>query len=198
MRRVLDWAKQHWYIVGAGVLALVVFFYLASRKSSGGSLVAGLPATNGVAGGPVGGDVSQGGLNLTSGTGVNLPPNLLPPTCPDGQIATPTMVSGGEGMPSFLLGWQCTDAPSIPVPSPAPAPTPAPTPAPAPAPAPPPPTPARTQTVCPWPQWCGSLWGIAQHYYGNGAMWQRIYEANKGLIGSNPNLIHPGQNLVIP
>nr|WP_300980681.1 LysM peptidoglycan-binding domain-containing protein [Flavonifractor sp. An306] len=26
----------------------------------------------------------------------------------------------------------------------------------------------------------------------------KIYEANKGTIGSNPNLIKPGQKLVIP
>lgn len=28
--------------------------------------------------------------------------------------------------------------------------------------------------------------------------WQAIYAANKGIIGSNPNLIKPGQRLVIP
>lgn len=69
---------------------------------------------------------------------------------------------------------------------------------PAPPPPPPPPPVKRTQTVCPYPSWCGSLWGIAQHYYNNGALWTQIYNANKGLIGSNPNLIHPGQVLVIP
>lgn len=68
---------------------------------------------------------------------------------------------------------------------------------PAPKPAPPPPPP-RTVTVCPYPQWCGSLWGIAQHFYGNGALWTQIYNANKGKIGANPNLIHVGTVLTIP
>jgi LysM repeat protein len=39
---------------------------------------------------------------------------------------------------------------------------------------------------------------IAQKFYGNGGLWPRIYQANKGVIGGNPNLIHPGQELVIP
>lgn len=57
---------------------------------------------------------------------------------------------------------------------------------------------AQTVTVCAFPGWCGSLWGIAQHFYGNGADWQTIYNANKAKIGSNPNLIHVGQVLTIP
>lgn len=43
-----------------------------------------------------------------------------------------------------------------------------------------------------------TLWNIAQHYYGSGAEWSRIYAANKSTIGSNPNLIHPKTRLVIP
>jgi nucleoid-associated protein YgaU len=62
----------------------------------------------------------------------------------------------------------------------------------------PPPPKQQTVTVCPWPQWCGTLWGIAQHVYGNGALWPAIYNANKAKIGSNPNLIHAGTVLVIP
>ncbi len=42
-----------------------------------------------------------------------------------------------------------------------------------------------------------SLWKIAQHVYGHGNLWQKIYEANKDTI-PNPDLIHPGQTLVIP
>lgn len=45
-----------------------------------------------------------------------------------------------------------------------------------------------------------SLWKIASKptIYGKGADWGRIYNANKGVIGGNPNLIYPGQKLVIP
>lgn len=31
-----------------------------------------------------------------------------------------------------------------------------------------------------------------------GTTWQKLYEANKAVIGSNPNLIRPGQTLKIP
>lgn len=45
-----------------------------------------------------------------------------------------------------------------------------------------------------------SLWKIAAKpsVYGKGADWSKIYNANKSLIGKNPNLIRPGQKLVIP
>lgn len=42
-----------------------------------------------------------------------------------------------------------------------------------------------------------SLWAIAKKYYGNGAKWPKIHAANKDKV-KNPNLIYPGQKLVIP
>ena len=42
-----------------------------------------------------------------------------------------------------------------------------------------------------------TLWAIAKKYYGNGAQYTKIYNANKSII-KNPNLIYPGQKLVIP
>lgn len=42
-----------------------------------------------------------------------------------------------------------------------------------------------------------TLWGIAKKYYGNGAKYTQIYNANKGKI-KNPNLIYPGQVFTIP
>lgn len=65
--------------------------------------------------------------------------------------------------------------------------TPAPTPSPAPA------VTKKTYTIVSG----DTLWGIAKKYYGNGALYTKIYEANKSII-KNPNLIYPGQKVVIP
>lgn len=42
------------------------------------------------------------------------------------------------------------------------------------------------------------LWNIAKKFYGNGSQYTVIYHANKELIGGSPNLIYPGQVLIIP
>lgn len=42
------------------------------------------------------------------------------------------------------------------------------------------------------------LWKIAKQFYGDGGKWGTIYNANKSVIGGNPNLIYPGQVLTIP
>lgn len=42
------------------------------------------------------------------------------------------------------------------------------------------------------------LWNIAKKFYGNGSKYTVIHNANKGVIGGNPNLIYPGQVLTIP
>lgn len=42
------------------------------------------------------------------------------------------------------------------------------------------------------------LWNIAKQFYGSGSDYTKIYNANKGTIGSNPNLIYPGQVLTLP
>lgn len=52
---------------------------------------------------------------------------------------------------------------------------------------------ARTYTV----QKGDTLWGIAQKYYGTGREYQRLAGANSEQI-QNPNLIYPGQVLIIP
>lgn len=43
-----------------------------------------------------------------------------------------------------------------------------------------------------------SLSLIAKQYYGDVHKWKQIYEANKAVVGDNPDLIKPGQELVIP
>lgn len=42
-----------------------------------------------------------------------------------------------------------------------------------------------------------SLSKIAKKFYGNAGDWQKIYNANKDKI-KNPDMIHPGQKIVIP
>ena len=42
------------------------------------------------------------------------------------------------------------------------------------------------------------LWKIAKQFYGDGSQWPVIYEANRDVVGGNPNLIYPGQVLMIP
>lgn len=43
-----------------------------------------------------------------------------------------------------------------------------------------------------------SLSLIAQRYYGRTDLWTKLYDANKGVVGGNPNLIIPGQVLTVP
>lgn len=58
------------------------------------------------------------------------------------------------------------------------------------------PTPAAAQTYTVVKGDC--LWNIAKKFYGNGSKYSIIYNANRSVIGGNPNLIYPGQVLTIP
>lgn len=42
-----------------------------------------------------------------------------------------------------------------------------------------------------------TLSGIAERYYGDASQWRLIFEANRNTV-SDPDLIHPGQELHIP
>lgn len=43
-----------------------------------------------------------------------------------------------------------------------------------------------------------SLSKIAKAHYGDAMKWKQLYEANRSLIGDNPDMIHPGQVLKLP
>lgn len=43
-----------------------------------------------------------------------------------------------------------------------------------------------------------SLSAIARRELGNEGRWRELYAMNKGVIGSNPDMIHPGMKLTLP
>ncbi len=42
------------------------------------------------------------------------------------------------------------------------------------------------------------LRGIARRLYGDPDRWVELYEANRWIIGNNPTVIHPGQQMIVP
>ena len=105
---------------------------------------------------------------------------------------------GTQGVGNVI---QPDDAKAHPNPTPKPAPKPASKPAPKPKPKPAPkpkpkpaPKPATTRYTV---KRGDNLSMIAQRFYGR-QDWQKIYNANRSAIGSNPNLIHAGLVLTIP
>lgn len=42
------------------------------------------------------------------------------------------------------------------------------------------------------------LLGIARRIYGDEGRWPALYEANRPVIGANPSVLRPGQQLTIP
>ncbi|MCB9781084.1 MAG: LysM peptidoglycan-binding domain-containing protein [Alphaproteobacteria bacterium] len=43
-----------------------------------------------------------------------------------------------------------------------------------------------------------TLWGIADEFLGSGMRYTEVWELNRGVVGSDPNLIFPGQMLTLP
>lgn len=43
-----------------------------------------------------------------------------------------------------------------------------------------------------------TLWELASRFYGNGNLWTIIYDANKKVIGPDPNTLRVGEVLTIP
>lgn len=43
-----------------------------------------------------------------------------------------------------------------------------------------------------------SLSAIAKRFYGDATEWRRIYDANRDVLGDDPDKIYPGQKITIP
>lgn len=115
----------------------------------------------------------------TNNPPTTLPPvstgiGILPPSVPGGYLQprvalTSTPLAGHYASPSAPTS---TGGATVPVPTP---------------------HPAQQYTV----RSGDTLWGIAQRFLGNGADWRELYDWNRGVVGSNPNLIFPGETLTI-
>jgi hypothetical protein len=95
------------------------------------------------------------------------------------------LASGQDPGPQFKAAvelWGKNHGFKLPKPLPAPAPSPTPTPT------------TKSYVV----KSGDYLSKIAASFYGNGNLWPKIYDANRAVIGGNPNLIFPGQKLTIP
>lgn len=116
------------------------------------------------------------------------------------ELALIRLVLNKLGAPPVPLPAPDTSPPGNPPPTPPPVKKPPPKPTTPPKPKPPAPKPPtrRYYTVKPWPAKGSTLSGIADIYYGKPSEWRRIYNANRKLIGKNPNLIRPGMKLLIP
>lgn len=195
LAQVKAWGGSHRTALLGGSAGAVALVAVARRRKT---TAVPAPATDTsaarMAGQSFTGAASVGGVGMdTSATDVY---NALQPQIEANQSLLQKVWDKVTGIPEMVnqavtaadITGQVTNAiKATPIPV-APAPAPAPTPAP-PAPAAPEP---RTYTVVRG----DNLSRIAQRYYGT-ADWNRIYGANRGII-TNPNLIYPGQTLVIP
>jgi nucleoid-associated protein YgaU len=43
-----------------------------------------------------------------------------------------------------------------------------------------------------------SLSAIAKRFYGDATQWRKIYDANRDVMGDDPDKIYPGQKITIP
>lgn len=56
----------------------------------------------------------------------------------------------------------------------------------------------KSVTVTPWDTPHSSLWKIAEDLFGDGSKWRDIYEANRDLIGGDPDELRVGMQLRMP
>lgn len=171
--------KYKWYVVGAlGLIAVLVFVFVRrSNANAAGSTTTGAttamdPATQAALQSALQAQ-SAAGYSYQAATGPQGVQGIQGPAGPAGP-AGPTGPTGKTG-------------PAGPAPKPVPKP----------APKPPPPKPAPTGSNTRWytVKSGDTLSKIASRY---GISWQTLYASNRGAVGSNPNLIHPGLRLKIP
>jgi LysM repeat protein len=166
--------KYKWYVVGGlGLIAVLVFVFVrkSNANSTGGTTTGG--ATTSMD--PATQAALQSALQAQSAAGYQYQAATGPQGVPGpvGPIG-PTGAAGKAGTPG---------TPGKPGTTPKPAPKPAPKPS----------STNHTYTV----KSGDSLSKIASQFHIAGG-WQALYNSNRSAVGSNPNLIHPGQRLKIP
>jgi nucleoid-associated protein YgaU len=177
--------KNKWYVIGGlAIIAVLVFAFV--RKSNANA-----------AGGTTSGTAGSG---LDPATAAALQGALMQQGSSAGQQAGAVQGPAGEAGPAGPVGPAGGTGPAGPAgpigkTGPAPKPVPKPGPKPKPKPVPPPGHKPVSQfyTVKPG----DSLSAIASRLHISGG-WQALYNANRGAVGGNPNLIHPGLRLKIP
>lgn len=173
--------KYQWWIVGGVVLLAVIFFAVkkSNQNSNAAPSNANLqgsvdPATGYLYGSPA----DMAALGQTGSSSEGGPVGAQGPAGPQGPpgpagpagVSAPTgpAVTPSQHPPIQIGGGTLAPSPAI--------------------------NSSQGYTVGPR----DTLWGIATKFYGNGNQWPKIYHANQGVIGGNPDLIHPGQRLTIP
>ncbi|SRR6266496_652883 len=173
--------KNKWYVVGGlAIIAVLVFVFV--RKSNAND-----------AGGSTSG---QAGSGLDPATAAALQGALMQQGSAAGQQGGAVQGPAGEAGPAGPTGPAGGVGPAGPPGKPSPVPKPKPPPPPH---KPPPHKPpakrpvAQYYTVKPG----DSLSAIASRLHISGG-WHALYNLNRGAVGSNPNLIHPGLRLRLP
>lgn len=187
----LDEKQSRIVLIAGGATALVLLgLVLWNRLHGGSAATATTPTTSATD------TSSQPPATLQGVTEIYYAPGNLDSQPP---VIGPPIIAPGPGAVNPPTPPAPTPPPVVAPPPPVPAPIPAPPVAapPAPPPAPAPPPQQRTFVVKPWPQPGSSLWSISQIEYGQSTS-QHINAIASANHIPNPNLIYPGQVLVIP
>lgn len=168
--------KKKWYLVaGLGIVAVLVFVFVRKSNANASSATPGAatttmdPATQAALQNALQGQ-GAAGYAYQAATGPQGVPGSVGPTGPTG----PTGPIGKTG---------ATGATGKPAPKPTPKPTPT-------------TSKGSTQTQYYTVKAGDTLSGIASQFHISGG-YQALYAANRSVVGSNPNMIHPGLRLKI-